>query len=93
MGNYILHNGELYHYGVLGMKWGRRKGNAKTTTAKTRKKSNLRSKWNNLSYDQKVNIGSLVVGSVLAISVSKLISDRIDIKQDAALAEHLLKYV
>lgn len=22
MGDYILHNGELYHYGVKGMKWG-----------------------------------------------------------------------
>lgn len=25
MGNYILHNGELYHYGVKGMRWGVRK--------------------------------------------------------------------
>lgn len=25
MGNYILHNGELYHHGVKGMRWGHRK--------------------------------------------------------------------
>lgn len=25
MADYIIHNGELFHYGVPGMKWGRRK--------------------------------------------------------------------
>lgn len=26
MNNYIIHNGELYHYGVKGMKWKNKKG-------------------------------------------------------------------
>lgn len=30
MSDYIIHNGELYHYGVKGMKWGRRRDARKT---------------------------------------------------------------
>lgn len=26
MNDYIIHNGELYHWGVKGMRWGHRKG-------------------------------------------------------------------
>ena len=38
MDDYIVANGELYHYGVLGMKWGVRKGNYSKAFAKASKK-------------------------------------------------------
>ena len=34
--NYILHNGELYHWGVKGMRWGHKKG----PKSKSKPKSN-----------------------------------------------------
>ena len=36
MADYIVHNGELYHYGVKGMKWGRRKAPVANSTSARR---------------------------------------------------------
>ena len=36
--DYVITNGELYHYGVLGMKWGVRRGSASKAYAKASKK-------------------------------------------------------
>ena len=40
MSDYTIVNGELYHYGVAGMKWGVRRGNVSRAYAKAARKAN-----------------------------------------------------
>ena len=51
MSDYILHNGELYHYGVKGMKWGVRKSRSNSS----RKMAKLSKTRDRLARDAKRN--------------------------------------
>lgn len=82
MADYIIHNGELFHYGVPGMKWGRRKapevssnqGRRSSTQNPDQAKAARKAK-----IKKAVKIGAVVAGSVVAIyGIKKLkeIADR-----------------
>lgn len=63
-----MRNDELYHYGVLGMKWGKRK-------AKTSDTSNTKRKSKKKNNKKAIIIGSAIVGTALAAYGVKKIYD------------------
>ena len=81
MSNYIYYNGELYHHGVKGMKWGRRKAkqeardNYKSTIKKAKEDYKLaKQKAKEIGYtqeqlaakaDRKARVGKAAVKSLL----------------------------
>lgn len=74
MSEYIINNGELYHYGVKGMKWGvrryRKKDGSLTSAGKKRYNdtdSDQDSTKRKLSTEQKVAIGAISVAAALGV--------------------------
>ena len=67
----------LMHYGVLGMKWGRRK--SRVTTSKVSQKSNAK-KSNSSNVKSAIKVGAKVVGASLAIyggyKVGKIVKNK-----------------
>ena len=74
-----MNNDELYHYGVPGMRWGKRKTRStlKTGTTKTKKEAAKNKQKPKLSVGKKVAIGSAVTGVALAGIGTMLAKDAI----------------
>lgn len=63
---FIINNGELYHHGVKGMKWGRRKG--KTHNGSKAVKNKPEDETQLMARRKKAIVkGAAVVGTILAI--------------------------
>lgn len=60
MGDYFIYNGELYHYGVKGMKWGVRRAQKKAALQKYRRE-----------YDEKTKTHSRVSKAVNGLALSR----------------------
>ena len=82
LGDYIIYNGELYHHGVKGMKWGVRR--AKKNTVETSGRSDTSKSRRELTPEQKaarrkkaIKIGAAAVGTALAVYGAKKIHDAI----------------
>lgn len=68
MGDWVIRDGELYHYGVLGMKWGVRRGKYSSAYAKSSKKLN--------SMDRKANATRLKAAKLSKKALSKEVHAR-----------------
>lgn len=91
---------ELYHYGVPGMRWGRRRGGQKISITNLKNKTKNKSEKNNtkpkpkMSKGKKIAIGSAVTAVALA-GVGKLLTSRVVqdkymlLKAGRALVENL----
>ena len=56
MSNYIYYNGELYHHGVKGMKWGVRKANKQTIDNEDISVSKMKVRAKKARYAERVNL-------------------------------------
>lgn len=97
MSNYIYVNGELYHYGVKGMKWGRRKNvyndNSVRTirgasASRTKPRAELTPEQKAARRKKALKVGAAVAGTVLAAyGTYKLASYMQDKRNQAAMAK------
>lgn len=68
MDNYVVYNGELYHYGVPGMKWGKRKGRSVSNNFDENKDKTKNDLSKKEVFEKRKKIGAKVVSAFLITS-------------------------
>lgn len=72
MHNYVIINGELYHHGIKGMKWGRRRFQNKDGSLTPAGKRRLKESSANSENNKNVKAGIAIAGSIAATTVGML---------------------
>ena len=92
---------ELYHTGVMGMKWGKRKSGSKTADGKSQHRQKLETKYKNKGLSEqeatkKVNniyVGRAVVGAVAGATVINIVRNKIMVDAGRKITSRVMDYL